>query len=412
MSLFLSFAVYCAPRPPCSLETESEGFSSVKKLLAEDLLKEALLCVSKLSEKFPKSRDLSYYKARILAWHKKFDEALKELAPWNGEDLESLLLKADIYWYQGDCEKAYAFYQKAEKEGSLKDFPETSALSYLKCSNLLSEKLSTSITSQYPKLKKQSKADENLPNLKSKEKNAPGKRYEELTNEDHTFVLVETSKNVQPEGRSSSEYRFYAEQRVYKPFSLILEVFDIYRKFPGSTKNDQILVPGFQLEWSKNHKSKFKTGFSINADFSYKNTQEINHTSNFGPTYLALTLRRTEFTDTSLYLYSPTIGHYIGNFHFAAQFFHGISGSKHSFAFLLSGQYNHPYFLTSLWGGIGKGESTIPYVLNTLESVSFTYGVKFGLILASSFQPYFIFEGRIEEKVHQSTFKLGASWSI
>lgn len=225
-----------------------------------------------------------------------------------------------------------------------------------------------------------------------------------------TFVLVEATKSL---GYSNfQEYHLHTQQKVYKGASASLEIFDIYRKFSGRLENDQLLLPGVQLDWLSHHETKFQVGFTLNSNFSYKNLEEITHTSYIGPTYLSLTLRRTEFEHETLYLYSPRVGHYIGNFHFAGQFYHGIISKKNSFAFLLTGQYDHPIFFSSLSVVMGKGESTVTHTLNNLESVFFTYGLKFGLTLTGSFRPYFVFEGRLEETTHESTLKLGASWSI
>jgi tetratricopeptide (TPR) repeat protein len=367
------------------IDNEELSISSLKKILAQNLLEEALVCAKKACEKFPKNRDLSYYKARVLAWNKKPEDSLQELKKWESDDFETNILKGDIYWYQGDCEKVLEFYTKAKEKGSLKNFPKASALSYIKCT-------------------------ETLPTLKTNKKNASGQHQKELIHKENTFILVEATKSLN--NRSTGEYHLYAQQRVFKPLSFSLELFDIYRQFSDLIQNDQLLLPGVQIDWMSHHQTKFHVGFSINSNFSYKNLQEINHTFYIGKTYISLILRRAEFEHESLYLYAPRIGHYIENFHFGAQFFHGIASKKHSFAFLLTGQYNHPIFFSSLSVALGKGDSTVSYILKNLESITFNYAIKLGLILTPSFQPYFIFEGRLEEKVHQSTIKLGASWSI
>ena len=345
-SLFLNLIAYSASlkTSQCITDSEELSFSSLKKILAQDLLKK-----------------------------------------WKSDDFETNILKGDIHWYQGDCEKALEFYTKAKEKESLKNFPKDSALSYIKCT-------------------------EKLPTLKANKKSATGHRHKELPPKENTFILVEATKSLN--NKSTGEYHLYAQQRVFKPLSVFLDIFHVYRNYSDLTENDQLLLPGVQIDWMSHHQTKFQVGFSIDSNFSYKNLQEINHTSYIGTTYISLTLRRAEFEHESLYLYAPSIGHYLGNFHFAAQFFHGIASKKHSFGFLLTGQYNQPLFFSSLSVALGKGESTVPYILKSHESFTFNYNIKLGVILTSAFQPYFIFEGRLEEKVHQSTIKLGALWSI
>ena len=116
-SLFLNLIAYSASlkTSQCITDSEELSFSSLKKILAQDLLEEALFCAKKACAKFPKNRDLSYYKARILAWNKKQEDSLQELKKWKSDDFETNILKGDIHWYQGDCEKALEFYTKAKE---------------------------------------------------------------------------------------------------------------------------------------------------------------------------------------------------------------------------------------------------------------------------------------------------------
>ena len=399
--MFLSLGAWSlSPEATCSLKSKQDFIKDLNLLLSENLLERSVVCLDEGIKEFPRDRDISYKKVRVLSWQKKFTEAYNEFEKWSDSDLESNLLLGDFYWYQNDCYQAKIYYEKAKNQASFDQFEESSAKAYLTCLQILSKEIKKDQILLSEKVKRK------YPNFKIEEN-------EKTINIRKNLIKTEFTRGLETQKRSSSHYRVLIERKFSEKFSLNIEAFDVFRHFEEKTLNDKSLSMGVKVRWMGINETLLKYGFSINPKFSYDHIQEISHHINFNKLYFALSAKHFVFKDKRSYLFSPSAGYYFPFFHMMTKFYFGLDTfHNNSFSVHLKGEYSNHFFSLGAWFGYGEGEASRSYLIHLDKTEFITFGAKLQWVQGSVVKPYFVFEARSEKGFRRYDYRVGASWEF